>query len=490
MPGTITRSEVLAAQKAWGDGLLKISADNQSGGYSKAKATATEVILREYDYQYGPVAFKPTLTVAPQVFRPTFDGALSYFVGGNPQFPADTGFALSHYTSYKFENNVIQLYGDSAISMGNVYLYDPKGVPTIVDKTFGFNKSPDGSININLHHSSLPHPRGGPVQVRPGAEDLRQSSNISSYKTSLSDVLSAQNAWGEALLKISADYKSGGISKARTTAEGVIDGAYNYQHGPVAFKPTLTEVPETFRPTFDGALSYFVGGNDPEYPNDKGFALQSGALEQWTSFKFENKVIQLDGDSAISMGNVYVTDQKGNVTVVDKTFGWNKSSDGTMRINLHHSSLQEPSSNLSTSPTGAPVYRLLSSSGDHFFTNNAKEVDSVTGTGQIYEGIGFSTPNNGTQGLYRFYNASRRAHFYTASEVEKNALVAPSSGYAFEGNMGNVYSPGSAVPFSTPVYRLFNAGSGMHHFTIDQRERDSLLSPSSGWASEGIGFNV
>ncbi|MFS6819646.1 hypothetical protein AAF134_11240 [Synechococcus lacustris Tous-12m] len=73
---------MLAAQKGWADALLKISADYKTGGYSKAKATATDVILAAYNYQYSPVAFKPTLTSAPQTFRPTFEGALSYFVGG------------------------------------------------------------------------------------------------------------------------------------------------------------------------------------------------------------------------------------------------------------------------------------------------------------------------------------------------------------------------------------------------------------------------
>jgi hypothetical protein len=41
MSQVITRSEVLAAQKAWADALLKISADYKTGGKEKAKATAT-----------------------------------------------------------------------------------------------------------------------------------------------------------------------------------------------------------------------------------------------------------------------------------------------------------------------------------------------------------------------------------------------------------------------------------------------------------------
>jgi hypothetical protein len=369
--------------------------------------------------------------------------------------------------------------------MGNVYLYDSTGAATIVDKTFGYNKSLDGTININLHHSSGVV-NGGSLP----AEDLRQVASNSSYVATLSDVLAAQTAWCEALIKISADNTSGGYSKAKATAENVIDQAYNYQFGPVAFKPTLTSAPQTFRPTFDGALSYFVGGN-PSYPNDRGFALVSPTGAPWSSFKVENKVVQLDGDSAISMGNVYLYDEKGVATVVDKTFGWNKSSDGTMRLNLHHSSSRTPSPSLTDSPTGSPLYRFIDrADGSHLFTNNLKEIDAITGARFAYEGIGFNTPNNGTQALYRFYNSSKDSHFYTASEAEKNALVAPSSGYAFEGTVGNVLASGSVVATSTPVFRLFNAGSGRHLFTIDQLETSNLLASSTGWVNEGIGFNV
>ena len=491
MSAVITRSEVLAAQTAWADALLKISADYKSGGYSKAKATATDVILGAYNYQYSPVAFKPTLTSAPQTFRPTFEGALSYFVGGNPAYPNDKGCALesstgAQWSSYKIDNNVIQLDGDSSISMGNISIYDAKGNATIVDKTFGFSKGLDGIVRINLHHSS----GAASNQASLPAEDLRQVASNSSNTVNLTDVLSAQTGWCEALIKISADYKSGGFSKAKATAENVIDQAYNYQFGPVAFKPTLTKAPQTFRPAFDGALSYFVGGNSA-YPDDKGFALESPTGAPWKSFKVENKVVQLDGDSALSMGNVYLTDAVGTTTVVDKTWGWNKSSDGTMRLNLHHSSSRTDSPSLTDSPTGAPLYRFLDrADGSHLFTNNVKEIDAITGARFSYEGIGFNTPNNGTQALYRFYSSSKDSHFYTASEAEKNALVAPSSGYAFEGTVGNVLASGSVVATSTPVYRLFNAGTGRHFFTIDQLERSNLLAPSTGWANEGIGFHV
>ena len=75
--GNITEAEVLAMQKTWGDALIKISDDFASGGKAKATATASAVLDAAYGYNMGPVLFKPTLTVAPQTFRVTKEGALS-----------------------------------------------------------------------------------------------------------------------------------------------------------------------------------------------------------------------------------------------------------------------------------------------------------------------------------------------------------------------------------------------------------------------------
>lgn len=152
----ITEAEVLAAQQAWGRALVQISTDYEAGGYARAKATAESVLDAAYGYQYGPVLFKPTLTVAPQTFRTTREGALAYFVGGNPAFPNDKGFALKGWRSFEIRNAAIYLNGDTALSTGNVMLTDAKGNVTTVDKTWGYMRDDKGALRIVLHHSSLP----------------------------------------------------------------------------------------------------------------------------------------------------------------------------------------------------------------------------------------------------------------------------------------------------------------------------------------------
>jgi hypothetical protein len=153
----ISETEVLAAQKAWGEALVAISSTYETKGLPTAKALAGNVIDAAYGYQFGPVLFKPTLTVAPQTFRTTRAGALAYFVGGDPAFPMDKGFALNGWRKVEIKNSAIFISGNTATSMGNVMITNKEGKVTTVDKTWQFIKDDNGKLRIVLHHSSLPY---------------------------------------------------------------------------------------------------------------------------------------------------------------------------------------------------------------------------------------------------------------------------------------------------------------------------------------------
>ena len=156
--GAITEQEVNAAQQAWCDGLIKIGKVHKDGG--DYKVAASQLIDDLYDYQEGKVFFKPTLAFGKNTFRDTKAGALSYFVGGNKDFPGDSGFALKHWVKVRYDNNAaengIQIHGDIAITMGNVYLTNVKGEEVMVDKTFAFRKCKDGKLRLCAHKSALP----------------------------------------------------------------------------------------------------------------------------------------------------------------------------------------------------------------------------------------------------------------------------------------------------------------------------------------------
>lgn len=153
----ITEDEVRAAEKAWGDALVAISRDYERGGFKKARATASAVLDSAYGYNLGPVLFKPTLTREPQTFRLTKAGALAYFVGHDPQYPNDTGFALKHWRTVVVRDVGIQINGNVANTMGKVMMRDRAGKLTTVDKTWVFKKDDAGVVRIIVHHSSLPY---------------------------------------------------------------------------------------------------------------------------------------------------------------------------------------------------------------------------------------------------------------------------------------------------------------------------------------------
>ena len=152
----ITEDEVRQAQEAWGAALIQISQDYSEGGLAKAKATAEAVLNQAYGYGHGPVLFKPTLATGETTFRITQEGALSYFVGDNPDF-GDSGFALYGWQEYSFDNAAVYINGDLALTMGHVHLINEAGERTTVDKTWGFKKDDQGDLRIVLHHSSLPY---------------------------------------------------------------------------------------------------------------------------------------------------------------------------------------------------------------------------------------------------------------------------------------------------------------------------------------------
>jgi len=147
------------------------------------------------------------------------------------------------------------------------------------------------------------------------------------------ELADARKAWGDALVEISKAYEDGGIDAARKVASSALDSAYGYNLGPVLFKPTMASGEQTFRPTRDGALSYFVGHSDA-YPLDGGFGLKG-----WRKVESESSASFIQGDVAMWMGWVVFTDKDGNVTKVDKSWGYKKDAEGTLRIVLHHSSL-------------------------------------------------------------------------------------------------------------------------------------------------------
>ena len=150
----ITKEEIHLAQKKWGDAIIKIGKlKNSKTQYEQI----TDKLLNElYGFDYGEVLFKPTKASEKQ-FRLDLNAAWSYFIGGNQDFSEDLGFALNPWTNVRFENAGYNISEKFALAMGNYFFTDLDGNETKVEYTFGYFKDKDGSLKINLHHSSLPY---------------------------------------------------------------------------------------------------------------------------------------------------------------------------------------------------------------------------------------------------------------------------------------------------------------------------------------------
>ena len=157
---TINEEQLLQARVAWGNGMITISKAYDESGITRAKVIASSFLDNFYGFDLGLVLFKPTLSGGSQTFRPTKEGALSYFVGHDPKYPSDNGFGIQSWHEVKSETCATFFDGDVAMWMGWVTLIGRDGHTITVDKSWGYKKLKNGALKIILHHSSLPYNSG------------------------------------------------------------------------------------------------------------------------------------------------------------------------------------------------------------------------------------------------------------------------------------------------------------------------------------------
>lgn len=150
----ITEQEVLKAQQLWGEGIVKIGrAFLEKGDFINA---AINHINQLYGYNLGVVLFKPTMA-SEKPFRIDKEGALSYFIGGNHDYPEDHGFAIKSWLLVNWENVAIKIIGNVALAMGHYHFSPADGGEKVkVEFSFAYTKDDEGKLRIILHDSHLP----------------------------------------------------------------------------------------------------------------------------------------------------------------------------------------------------------------------------------------------------------------------------------------------------------------------------------------------
>ena len=117
--------------------------------------------------------------------------------------------------------------------------------------------------------------------------------------------------------------------------------------------------------------------------------------------------------------------------------------------------------------------------GEHLYTTNRAEYNSLGRRGWSGEGTAWAAPNSGSSPVWRLYNRWSGDHLLTSNRREYDAL-----GRAGWSREGVAFHSGGKVP----VWRLYNRWlkAGTHLLTTDKTEYDNLI--RDGWSGEGVAF--
>lgn len=192
-------------------------------------------------------------------------------------------------------------------------------------------------------------------------------------------------------------------------------------------------------------------------------------------------------------GNVYLSPNTGFSGDLSFTYTVSDNAGGTDQASVGVTVTPEQTTGDGTSA----VYRFYNTAaGGHFFTASTDERDLVIQSLPTfnYEGIGFNAYDaaqvgtNGLDAVYRFYNPISQGHFFTASEAERDNVLANLTTYRYEG----IAFAGHAEDVSggDAVYRFYNTTNGGHFFTTNEQERDIVINTLDQYTYEGVGFWV
>ncbi len=129
-------------------------------------------------------------------------------------------------------------------------------------------------------------------------------------------------------------------------------------------------------------------------------------------------------------------------------------------------------------PSSGRIGRFYNpNSGEHFYTRDRSEGESLKRAGWNAEGECFGFAEAGTP-IYRVYNPNIGDHFFTADKEEAENCIR--AGWKDEGIAW--YTD----PLTTTAYRLYNPNSGRHFFTENEAEAKNLV--ALGWNDEGMAW--
>ena len=143
----INETDVKLFVDSWKQGVLDIkNVYDNKGDYQEQ---ASKFLETHYLFETESVLFKPTLT-REEIFRNSFDRALSYFIGGD--IDEDKGFAIQGWKSIDTDQINILIEDQLIIAMGVLSFKSDE----VLKVAFTFIlKESNSDLKIKAHHSSL-----------------------------------------------------------------------------------------------------------------------------------------------------------------------------------------------------------------------------------------------------------------------------------------------------------------------------------------------
>ena len=143
----INETDVKLFVDSWKQGVLDIkNVYDNKGDYQEQ---ASKFLETHYLFETESVLFKPTLT-RKEIFRNSFDRALSYFIGGD--IDEDKGFAIQEWKSIDTDQMNVLIEGELIIVMGVLNFNSDE----VLKVAFTFMlKENNSDLKIKVHHSSL-----------------------------------------------------------------------------------------------------------------------------------------------------------------------------------------------------------------------------------------------------------------------------------------------------------------------------------------------
>ncbi|MCC0177186.1 S8 family serine peptidase [Waterburya agarophytonicola K14] len=142
------------------------------------------------------------------------------------------------------------------------------------------------------------------------------------------------------------------------------------------------------------------------------------------------------------------------------------------------------------------VYRFFRNDvGVHFYTANPAErdivgeLDNFSFEGVSYQSVDPAASSSEVTPVYRFLNQDTGVHLYTTSETERD-IVRELDNFSFEGEVFSAYSleTGTSIEGAIPIFRFFNTSTGAHFYTPSVAERDNVEDNLPDFQSEGIAY--